>query len=122
MRDCCELPRLGAHRPDYRSWHGYNRRQRRVAVYVGLLPLRHDLGGDHEGGTLTFSVERKFAGMDDGITVEYKLTVYGDKLKSKETSRFGFFHMKSLSDRHGKQNPRLFYSASARGGMRLKRT
>ena len=28
----------GAHRPDNRSRHGYNRCQRRVAVHVGLLP------------------------------------------------------------------------------------
>ena len=40
-----ELPRVGDHRPDSRSRHGSNRGQRRVAVHVGLLPLRHDLGG-----------------------------------------------------------------------------
>lgn len=40
-------------------------------------------------GTLTFSVERKLQGMDDGITVEYKLTVEGDKLKGKGSAEFG---------------------------------
>src|SRR5947208_16215415 len=30
-------------------------------------------------GTLTFAAERKLPGMDDGLTVEYKLTVDGDK-------------------------------------------
>ena len=133
-----------------------------MAVYVGLLPLHHDLGGDHEGdslngvgprglrpggaaddkavdpvgtwkceyeiggqqrtstlkikkdgdklagtmswpdqdetklkdlklkdGTLTFSAERKLAGMDDGITVEYKLKIDGDKLKGKGAAEFG---------------------------------
>jgi len=40
-------------------------------------------------GTLTFSAERKLAGMDDGITVEYKLTVDGDKLKGKGAAEFG---------------------------------
>jgi hypothetical protein len=40
-------------------------------------------------GTLTFSAERKLAGMDDGFTVEYKLTVDGDKLKGKGASDFG---------------------------------
>ena len=40
-------------------------------------------------GTLTFSAVRKLAGMDDGITVEYKLTVDGDKLKGKGASEFG---------------------------------
>ena len=39
--------------------------------------------------TLTFSAVRKLAGMDDGITVEYKLTVDGDKLKGKGESEFG---------------------------------
>src|SRR4051794_27045753 len=34
-------------------------------------------------GTLTFSAVRKLAGMDDGITIDYKLTVDGDKLKGK---------------------------------------
>jgi hypothetical protein len=40
-------------------------------------------------GTLTFSAVRKLAGMDDGITVEYKLTIDGDKLKGKGASEFG---------------------------------
>ena len=40
-------------------------------------------------GTLTFSAERKLAGMDDGITVEYKLKVDGDKLKGKGAADFG---------------------------------
>ena len=38
-------------------------------------------------GTLTFSVVRKF--MDNEITVEYKLTIDGDKLKGKGASEFG---------------------------------
>src|SRR6478609_9927210 len=40
-------------------------------------------------GTLTFSAERKLAGMDDGFTVEYKLTVDGEKLKGKGAAEFG---------------------------------
>src|SRR6516164_4203199 len=40
-------------------------------------------------GTLTFSAERKLPGMDDGITVEYKLTIDGDQLKGKGASDFG---------------------------------
>src|SRR5580693_1269562 len=40
-------------------------------------------------GTLTFTAERKLAGMDDGITVEYKLTIDGDKLKGKGAAEFG---------------------------------
>jgi hypothetical protein len=40
-------------------------------------------------GTLTFSAERKLAGMDDAITVEYTLKVDGDKLKGKGASEFG---------------------------------
>ena len=40
-------------------------------------------------GTLTFSAERKLAGMDDGITVEYKLTIDGDQLKGKGAAEFG---------------------------------
>jgi len=40
-------------------------------------------------GTLTFSAVRKLAGMDDGITVEYKLKVDGDKLKGKGAAEFG---------------------------------
>ena len=42
-----------------------------------------------KGDTLTFSAERKLAGMDDGITVEYKLTIDGDKLKGKGAAEFG---------------------------------
>jgi hypothetical protein len=37
--------------------------------------------------TLTFSVVRKF--MDNEITVEYKLTLDGDKLKGKGAAEFG---------------------------------
>ena len=40
-------------------------------------------------GTLTFTAVRKLAGMDDGITVEYKLTIDGDKLKGKGAAEFG---------------------------------
>ena len=40
-------------------------------------------------GTLTFSAVRKLPGMDDGITVEYKLTVDGDQLKGKGAAEFG---------------------------------
>lgn len=40
-------------------------------------------------GALTFSAERKLPGMDDVITVEYKLTIDGDKLKGKGASDFG---------------------------------
>jgi len=40
-------------------------------------------------GTLTFSAERKLAGMDDGITVEYKLKIDGDQLKGKGAAEFG---------------------------------
>jgi hypothetical protein len=40
-------------------------------------------------GTLTFSAERKLAGMDDGLTVEYKLTIDVDKLKGKGAAEFG---------------------------------
>ncbi len=39
--------------------------------------------------TLTFSAERKLPGMDDAITVEYKLTIDGDKLKGKGAAEFG---------------------------------
>src|SRR5437773_5003434 len=38
-------------------------------------------------GTLTFSAVRKF--MDNEITVEYKLTTTGDKLKGKGAAEFG---------------------------------
>jgi hypothetical protein len=38
-------------------------------------------------GTLTFSAERKL--MDNKITVEYKLTIDGDKLKGKGGAEFG---------------------------------
>jgi len=40
-------------------------------------------------GTLTFSAVRKLPGMDDGINVEYKLTIDGDKLKGKGAAEFG---------------------------------
>ena len=39
--------------------------------------------------TLTFSAERKLPGMEDGITVEYKLKIDGDKLKGKGEAEFG---------------------------------
>src|SRR5207247_5561844 len=38
-------------------------------------------------GELTFSAVRKF--MDNEITVEYKLTIDGDKLKGKGAAEFG---------------------------------
>jgi hypothetical protein len=38
---------------------------------------------------LTFSAERKLAGMDDPITIEYKLTIEGDKIKGKGSAEFG---------------------------------
>ena len=38
-------------------------------------------------GTLTFSAVRKI--MDNEITVEYKLTIDGDKLKGKSSAEFG---------------------------------
>ena len=38
-------------------------------------------------GALTFSAVRKF--MDNEITVEYKLTIDGDKLKGKGAAEFG---------------------------------
>jgi hypothetical protein len=40
-------------------------------------------------GTLTFSAVRKLGGMDDGFTVEYKLTIDGQKLKGKGAAEFG---------------------------------
>ena len=40
-------------------------------------------------GPRTSSAERKLAGMDDVIAVEYKLTVDGDKLKGKGAAEFG---------------------------------
>jgi hypothetical protein len=40
-------------------------------------------------GKLTFVAVRKLAGMDDGITIEYTLTVDGEKLKGKGASEFG---------------------------------
>lgn len=40
-------------------------------------------------GTLTFSAVRKLAGMDDGIMVDYKLTIDGDSIKGKGSSDFG---------------------------------
>jgi hypothetical protein len=39
--------------------------------------------------TLTFTAVRKLMGMDDGITIEYKLTIDGDKIKGKGSSDFG---------------------------------
>ncbi len=38
-------------------------------------------------GTLTFSADRVF--MDNKITIEYKMTIDGDKLKGKSASDFG---------------------------------
>ncbi len=40
-------------------------------------------------GTVTFIAVRKLAGMDDGITIEYTLTIDGDKLKGKGAADFG---------------------------------
>ena len=40
-------------------------------------------------GTLTFTAERKLPGMDDVITIEYKLKVDGDKLNGKGAAEFG---------------------------------
>jgi hypothetical protein len=40
-------------------------------------------------GKLTFSAERKLAGMDDVIPIDYELTIDGDKLKGKGSSEFG---------------------------------
>jgi hypothetical protein len=40
-------------------------------------------------GTLIFSAVRKLAGMDDGITVEHKLKIDGDKLKGEASAEFG---------------------------------
>lgn len=40
-------------------------------------------------GTLTFSAVRKLMGMDEGINVEYKLTIDGDMLKGKGAAEFG---------------------------------
>ena len=39
-------------------------------------------------GTLTFSAERKLPGMNDAITVEYTLTIDGDKFKGKSAAEF----------------------------------
>jgi hypothetical protein len=49
--------------------------------------------------TLTFSAVRKF--MDNEITVEYKLTLDGDKLKGKGAAEFG--GQKQEWDIHGKR-------------------
>jgi len=40
-------------------------------------------------GTLSFSAVRKLAGMDNGITVEYRLTIDEDQIKGKGMSEFG---------------------------------
>jgi hypothetical protein len=50
-------------------------------------------------GTLTFSAVRKF--MDNEITVEYKLTIDGDKLKGKGAAEFG--GQKQEFDMNGKR-------------------
>jgi hypothetical protein len=39
--------------------------------------------------TLSFTAERKLPGMDDSITVEYKLKIDGDKIKGKGAAEFG---------------------------------
>jgi hypothetical protein len=39
--------------------------------------------------TLTFSAVRKLPGMDDGITVEYKLKIEGAQIKGKGSAEFG---------------------------------
>ena len=40
-------------------------------------------------GKLSFSAVRKLPGMENGITVEYLLTIDGDQLKGKGISNFG---------------------------------
>jgi hypothetical protein len=50
-------------------------------------------------GTLTFSAVRKF--MDNEITVEYTLTIDGDKLKGKGAAEFG--GQKQEFDMNGKR-------------------
>ncbi|WP_422928925.1 hypothetical protein [Singulisphaera sp. PoT] len=40
-------------------------------------------------GTLTFVADRKLGGMEDSITIEYKLTVDGDQLKGTGAAEFG---------------------------------
>ena len=40
-------------------------------------------------GSLSFSAERKLPGMDESLTVEYKLTIDGDQLKGKGSAEFG---------------------------------
>ena len=50
-------------------------------------------------GTLTFSAVRKF--MNNKITVEYKLTIDGDKLKGKGAAEFG--GQKQEFDMNGKR-------------------
>src|ERR1700730_236269 len=50
-------------------------------------------------GTLTFSAVRKF--MDNEITVEYKFTIDGDKLKGKGAAEFG--GQKQEFDMNGKR-------------------
>ena len=55
-------------------------------------------------GTLTFSAERKF--MDNALTVEYKLTIDGDKLKGTGAAEFGGekreFDIKGKREKKGK--------------------
>jgi hypothetical protein len=57
-------------------------------------------------GTLTFSAERKLPGMNDAITVEYTLTIDGDKLKGKGAAEFGGqkqeFDINGKRDKNGK--------------------
>jgi len=53
-------------------------------------------------GTLTFSAERKV--MDIELTVEYKLTIDGDKLKGKGAAEFG--GQKQEWDINGKREKR----------------
>jgi hypothetical protein len=52
-------------------------------------------------GTLTFSAVRKF--MDNEFTVEYKLTIDGDKLKGKGVAEFGVGGQKQEIDIEGKR-------------------
>jgi hypothetical protein len=42
-----------------------------------------------EDDTLTFSAVRKLPGMEDGIPIDYKVTIDGDELKGKGSSEFG---------------------------------
>jgi hypothetical protein len=52
-------------------------------------------------GTLTFSAVRKI--MDNEITVDYKLTIDGDKLKGKGSAEFGARSGNGISRRRGRR-------------------